>query len=81
MIEILHCTLKTAIMARKESWLDALPIILFGIRNMTNEQGISPATTVTGTQLLLPKPIIDQEYPNLTKDDIKKLSKRWNRLI
>ena len=57
-------------MTRKQTWLDALPIILLGIKNMPNEQGFFLATTVTGTPLLLPKPIIDQEYPDLTRDDI-----------
>ena len=54
-IERLHRTLKTAIMARKQSWLEALPIVLLGIRNMPNDQGFSPVAAVTGTQLLLPK--------------------------
>lgn len=81
MIERLHYTLKTAIMTRKQSLLDALLIILLGIRNMPNEQGFSPATAVTGTQLLLPKPIADQEYPDLTKEDIKKLPRRCKSWI
>ena len=59
MIERLHRTLKTVIMTRKQSWLDALPIILLGIRNMPNVQGFFPATAIIGTQLFLPKPIID----------------------
>ena len=75
MIERLHRTLKTAIMTRKYSWLDALSIILLGIRNMANEQGFFPATAVTRTQLLLPKAIIDPVYPDLTSNDIKKIAK------
>ena len=62
-------------MARKQSWLDALPIVLLGIRNMPNDQGFSPAAAVTGTQLLLPKLIMDQEDPDLHGDDIRKIAK------
>ena len=74
-IERLHRTLKTAIMARKQSWLDTLPIILLGIRNMPNDQGFSPVAAVTGIQLLLPKLIIDKEDPDLHGDDIRKIAK------
>ena len=80
MIESLHSTLKTAITQRKQSWFDALPIILLGIRNMSNEQGFSTATAITETQLLLPKPTIDQKYTNLTKDDIKEIVKEMQKL-
>ena len=72
MIERLHHTLKTTIMMRKQSWLDALPFILLAIWNMPHEQGFSSAFAITGIQLLHLKLIIDQEYPNLTKDDYKK---------
>ena len=77
MIERIHCTLKTVIITRKPRWLNALPIILLGIRNMPNDQGFSPATAVIGSQLLLLKPIIDQEYPNLNKDGVKKSPRRY----
>ena len=79
-IERVHRTLKTAIMARKQSWLDALPIVLLGIRNMPNDQGFSPAAAVTGTQLLLPKLIMDKEDPDLHGDDIRKIAKEMRKL-
>ena len=37
---------------------------------MPNELDFSQPAAITVTQLLLPKPIINQEYPNLTKYDI-----------
>ena len=57
-IERQHRTLKTSIMSRKQNWLDALPIILLGMRNIPKEDGVSPAIAVTGTHFLLPQPII-----------------------
>ena len=41
-IERAHRTLKTAIIARGESWLSALPIVLLGIRSTPNESGFRP---------------------------------------
>ena len=63
-------------LTRKQSWLDALPIILLGIRNMPNKQSFSPANAITEAHLLLPKPIIDEEYPDLTRDDSKIIARR-----
>ena len=70
-IERLHCILKTAMMTRKQSWFDALAIIMLNIRNMPNSENFFPATAVRETQFLLPKPIIVRDYPNLNKEDIK----------
>ena len=61
MIERQHRTLKTAITARKEDWLQALPVVLLSIRNIPNESGFSPFTAVTGTSLLFPRPLISQD--------------------
>ena len=41
-IERQHGTLKTAIMALKQNWLDSLPIILLGLRSIPTEQGFPP---------------------------------------
>ena len=60
-IQCLLCNLKTAIATRKQSCLDTLPTILFGIRNMPNDSGFFPDTAVTRTQLLLLRSIIDRE--------------------
>ena len=67
-------------MARKQSWLDALPIVLLGIRNMPNDLGFSPATAVTGTQLLLLKLIMNKEDPDLHGDDVRKIAKEMRKL-
>ena len=58
LIERAHRTLKTAIIARKESWLSALPIALLGIRSTPNESGYAPFTAVTGAAMLLPQLLV-----------------------
>ena len=47
-VERMHRTLKTAILARKQKWIEALPVVLLGIRCMPNTSGISPFFSVTG---------------------------------
>ena len=75
MIERQHRTLKTAIMARKQNWLDALPIILLGLRSIPTEQGFSPSVAVTGTELLLPNLLIaSQDMPSFTSEKVQKLA-------
>ena len=59
LIERQHRTIKTAIMARKQNWLTALPIVLLGLRNIPTENGYSPSVAVTGESLLLPRITID----------------------
>lgn len=81
LIERCHRTIKSAIMARKENWLLALPVVLLGLRASPGESGFSPFTAVTGSSMLLPKPIIDkhsEDIPinnDLTKTLIKEMSK------
>lgn len=81
MIERAHRTIKTAITARKQSWLDALPIVLLGIRSMPNDSNFSPFTAVTGGAFLLPQPLIREEE---TKDSsskyIKSLVEEMNKI-
>ena len=48
LIERTHRTIKAAFIARKENWLQALPVILLGIHNVPNESGVSPFSAVTG---------------------------------
>ena len=74
MIERIHRTIKTALKTRKENWLTALPIILLGIRNTFNENGISPFNAVTGTSLLLPKLMVDDNSANMTEFNTVEMS-------
>ena len=81
MIERQHRTLKTAIMARKQNWLDALPIILLGLRSIPTEQGFSPSVAVTGTELLLPKPLIaSEDMPSFTSEKVRKLAEQMSSI-
>lgn len=80
MIERVHRTLKSAIMARKQNWIDSLPIVLLGMRNMPNEDNFSPAEAVTGTTFLMPKPMIDEEAPPVTHSRIKLLAQEMLKL-
>ena len=81
LIERMHRTIKTAILARKESWFSALPIVLLGIRSMPNS-----------TQCLLPQLLIDSISEaaitqNFTKDlhkttsqfDVRDFTKRVHK--
>lgn len=81
LIERAHRTIKSAIMARKQSWIDALPIVLLGIRAAPNDSGYSPFTAVTGSSLLLPRPMISQESletEEFNNESIKRLSKEMH---
>ena len=80
MIERVHRTIKTAITARRESWLDALPVVLLGIRSIPNESGFSPFTALTGSNLLLPKPIINDDQSPLSHDAVKKIASEMTKL-
>lgn len=75
-MERLHRTLMTAITARKQSWLTALPVALLDIRAAVNESEFSPFTALTGAEMLLPLVMIQEEpeHKPLTSDAIKKLS-------
>ena len=75
MVERVHRTLKTAILARKQSWLSALPIVLLGLRSIPNDTGFSPFTTVTGSQILLPQLMISPNNPQYTDVNTKELAK------
>ncbi|XP_045110889.1 uncharacterized protein LOC123504442 [Portunus trituberculatus] len=49
LLERAHRTLKTAIIARGQEWIQSLPVVLLGLRTMPNESGYSPFTAVTGS--------------------------------
>ena len=73
-IERQYRTLKAPIMSRKQNWLDALLIVLLGMRNILNEDGVFPAIAVTDTHFLLPQPIIlPTSEPSFSSSDIQKL--------
>lgn len=61
MIERRHRVIKSAIMARGQSWLAALPVVLLGLRMLPAGAGMSPFSAVTGTELLCPRIAIDRE--------------------
>lgn len=79
-IERAHRTIKTAITSRKQSWLDALPVVLLGIRSIPNETGYSPFTAVTGSSILIPKHMIINEEDSFTNEKIKFLAEEMSKL-
>ena len=74
LIERQHRTIKAAIMARKQNWVDALPVVLLGIRNNPQDNGYSPSFLMTGTNLMMPKVIFDESPPNFTNRSVETLS-------
>lgn len=80
MIERVHRTIKTAIMARKQNWLNALPVVLLSIRNLPNDSGFSPAVAVTGTTLLLPHPLVSTDNSMCSSDSIRKLALEMSKI-
>lgn len=81
MIERVHRTIKTAITARKQNWLDSLPVVLMGIRSVCNDSGYSPFMSVTGSAMLLPQPIITQKKDSyFDNTDIKTLAEEMHKL-
>lgn len=76
MVERLHRTLKTAIMAKKQAWLDSLPIVLLGLRAIANESGFAPFTAVTGSNIYIPRMFTDTTNEvEFTSDNIQHLAK------
>ena len=81
MVERLHRTLKTAIIARKKQWLQALPVVLLGIRSTVNESGFAPFTAVTGDLLLQPRLSVDrQPPPDGATDTVRDLARRLSEI-
>lgn len=81
MIERSHRSIKTAITAKKEVWISALPVVLLGLRSVSNENGISPFSAVTGTEILLPKIMVDSEHPDdFSSEHARKLQKEMAML-
>ena len=80
LVERSHRTLKTAIMARKQEWLQALPVVMLGIRALPNDSGLSPFTAVTGSQLLFPRIAVDGGTSSSRHDFVRELARRMNEL-
>lgn len=82
MVERMHRTLKTAIMARKKSWLISLPIVLLGIRAAVNESQFSPFTALTGSNVLLPSLLINEssQSSNFSSETVRELAVEMNRI-
>lgn len=80
LVERSHRTLKAAIMARKQEWLQALPVVMLGIRAMPNDSGFSPFTAVTGSQLLFPRIAVDGESSSSRHNFIRELANRMNEI-
>lgn len=81
LVERMHRSLKTAIMARNQSWLDALPIVLLGLRARPNDSDYSPFSIVTGSAMLLPSPMIDKNFnSNLNSNSVKRLALEMSKL-
>lgn len=79
-IERAHKTIKTAITARKQGWLEALPVVLLGIRCTPNDTNYSPFTAVTGETLLVPQLIIsDKNCEDFSGEQIRNLAKEMQR--
>ena len=58
LIERFHRTLKAALIARGNSWLQDLPMALFGIHMHPDENGSSTYSRVFGEQTLLPRIVV-----------------------
>ena len=59
LVEGFHRTIKTMILAQKESLLSILPIVLLEIHSVPNRSDFSPSYAVTGIQILQPQLLID----------------------
>lgn len=69
LIERFHRHLKSAIMCHSSSWLEALPVVLLGIRSALKEDiGASAAEMVYGEPLRLPGEMIDVSHSTLPLD-------------
>jgi len=82
MIERFHRTLKTALKARNEEWLIALPVVQLALRCIPNETSFSPITALTGTTLLTPHMYFKSTVPSTKQqvEFIKTLSSQMSQL-
>ena len=75
LIERTHRTIKSAIIARKENWLLALPSVLLGIRCIPNASGVSPFFAVTGKMPLQPRYLFENVQNKSSKENTEFLAK------
>jgi len=82
MIERFHRTLKTALKARKDDWLVALPVVQLALRCIPNESSFSPITALTGTTLLTPHTYFETESPSSKQqvEFVKRLSTQMQQV-
>lgn len=80
MVERAHRTLKTAIMARGDNWIQCLPIVLLGIRATPNESGYSPFTAITGSSLLFPRLLLQKSQPRCDHRFIQQLCEHMRHI-
>ena len=80
MIERVHRTIKTALKARGDQWLSALPIVLLGVRCIPGESNFSPFTAVTGTTILAPNACFDTSSTRKQIDFINTLAKNMQSI-
>lgn len=71
-VERLHRTLKSAIMARQQNWYLSLPIVLLGIRMSYNSAEFCPFTAVTGTHMMCPQPMFSSEPIATNSETLKR---------
>lgn len=69
-------TIKTALLARNESWLDTLPIIIMGIFSATNSFNTHPPFTGTGRHIIIPQMLVDNTKDNIYNQKFAKEIKR-----
>ena len=67
-------------MARVQNWVDALPIVLLGLRNLPNDTGYSPSVAVTGRSLLMPSPFIDNNDKECTSETVRDFAKQMSTI-
>lgn len=81
MVERRHRVLKTSIMARRQDWLSALPVVLLGIRMLPTETGTSPFSAVTGTELLCPRVTVEStSSANIQHQFVRDLARRMSEI-
>lgn len=67
-------------MEGKQNWLDALSIVLPGLRDLLTDKVCSPAVAITGASVLLPKPMVDKEPMEFSNENFRQLAREMMRL-
>lgn len=72
LVEQAHWMIKTTIIARKESWLVALPIILLSICNTPNNSNFSPFFIIKATHIMISQLLIDDSSDTIENQEFAK---------